>query len=134
MENDILKGAKVLWVEDDKFLRNMIDQRLAPTGADLVSVTDGAKALETIKSYIPDIIMLDLLMPNVDGFEILKLVKSDESLKHIPVLVLSNLGQKEEVDRCKKLGAEDFIIKATIGLDDIIPRIRAVLAKTKAHQ
>ncbi len=134
MENDILKGAKVLWVEDDKFLRNMIDQRLAPTGADLVSVTDGAKALETIKSYIPDIIMLDLLMPNVDGFEILKLVKSDESLKHIPVLVLSNLGQKEEVERCKKLGAEDFIIKATIGLDDIIPRIRAVLAKTKAHQ
>lgn len=134
MENDILKGAKVLWVEDDKFLRNMIDQRLAPTGADLVSVTDGAKALETIKSYIPDIIMLDLLMPNVDGFEILKLVKSDASLKHIPVLVLSNLGQKEEVERCKKLGAEDFIIKATIGLDDIIPRIRAVLAKTKPQQ
>ncbi|HRH22977.1 MAG TPA: response regulator [Candidatus Paceibacterota bacterium] len=134
MENDILKGAKVLWVEDDKFLRNMIDQRLAPTGADLVSVTDGAKALETIKSYIPDIIMLDLLMPNVDGFEILKLVKSDDSVKHIPVLVLSNLGQKEEVERCKKLGAEDFIIKATIGLDDIIPRIRAVLAKTKTHQ
>ena len=134
MENDILKGAKVLWVEDDKFLRNMIDQRLAPTGADLVSVTDGAKALETIKSYIPDIIMLDLLMPNVDGFEILKLMKSDDSVKHIPVLVLSNLGQKEEVERCKKLGAEDFIIKATIGLDDIIPRIRAVLAKTKTHQ
>jgi two-component system phosphate regulon response regulator PhoB/two-component system alkaline phosphatase synthesis response regulator PhoP len=134
MENDILKGAKVLWVEDDKFLRNMIDQRLAPTGADLVSVTDGAKALETIKSYIPDIIMLDLLMPNVDGFEILKLVKSDDSVKHIPVLVLSNLGQKEEVERCKKLGAEDFIIKATIGLDDIIPRIRAVLAKTKPQQ
>ena len=134
MENDILKGAKVLWVEDDKFLRNMIDQRLAPTGADLVSVTDGAKALETIKSYIPDIIMLDLLMPNVDGFEILKLVKSDASLKHIPVLVLSNLGQKEEVESCKKLGAEDFIIKATIGLDDIIPRIRAVLAKTKPQQ
>lgn len=124
----------MLWVEDDKFLRNMIDQRLAPTGADLVSVTDGAKALETIKSYIPDIIMLDLLMPNVDGFEILKLVKSDDSVKHIPVLVLSNLGQKEEVERCKKLGAEDFIIKATIGLDDIIPRIRAVLAKTKTHQ
>lgn len=133
MENDILKGAKVLWVEDDKFLRNMIDQRLAPTGADLVSVTDGAKALETIKSYIPDIIMLDLLMPNVDGFEILKLVKSDDAVKHIPVLVLSNLGQKEEVERCKKLGAEDFIIKATIGLDDIIPRIRTVLAKTKAQ-
>ncbi len=124
----------MLWVEDDKFLRNMIDQRLAPTGADLVSVTDGAKALETIKSYIPDIIMLDLLMPNVDGFEILKLMKSDDSVKHIPVLVLSNLGQKEEVERCKKLGAEDFIIKATIGLDDIIPRIRAVLAKTKTHQ
>lgn len=131
MENDILKGAKVLWVEDDKFLRNMIDQRLVPTGADLVSVTDGAKALETIKSYIPDIIMLDLLMPNVDGFEILKLVKSDTAIKHIPVLVLSNLGQKEEIERCKKLGAEDFIIKATIGLDDIIPRIRAVLEKTK---
>jgi PleD family two-component response regulator len=131
MENDILKGSKIVWVEDDKFLCGMIIQRLTPTGAELTNVIDGAKAMDVIKATMPDIVMLDLLMPNVDGFEILKLVKADESTKHIPVLVLSNLGQKEEVEKCKNLGAEDFIIKATIGLDDIIPRIRTVLAKTK---
>ena len=74
-------------------------------------------------------VVLDLLMPNVDGFEILRKIKSNEDTKHIPVIVLSNLGQKSEVDRAKELGAEKFIIKATVGLDQIVPEIVHALKK-----
>lgn len=131
MNEGIFNNVKIVWVEDDKFLSGMIAQRLAPTGAKLVNVADGANAIEVIKTEKPDMVVLDLLMPNVDGFTILEKIKADESTKMIPVVVLSNLGQKEEIEKCKNLGAEEFIVKASIGLDEIIPRLHASLLKSK---
>lgn len=131
MNEGIFKDIKIVWVEDDKFLSGMIASRLGPTGAALVNVADGANAVDVIKQEKPDMVVLDLLMPNVDGFTILQRVKSEDSIKSIPVIVLSNLGQKEEIERCKKLGAEEFIVKASIGLDEIIPRIYASLLKSR---
>ncbi len=124
-----LSGKKIVWVEDDKFLVSLISKRMAETGATLVQVTDGMRAFPTIKAEMPDIVILDLLMVNLDGFEILRQLKEDPSTKPIPVLVLSNLGQKEEMDRAKDLGAVKFVVKASIGLDGIIPEIEKVLAK-----
>ena len=94
-----LSGVTVVWVEDDKFLSNMVGKRMTETGATLVQVTDGAKAFDSVKQSKPHIVVLDLLMPNVDGFEILKQMRSDVETKDVPVIVLSNLSQKEFPDQ-----------------------------------
>jgi CheY-like chemotaxis protein len=101
----------------------MISKRVEETGATLIQVTDGARAFEVVKKEMPNIVLLDLLMPNVDGFDILKSVKGNFDTKDIPVIVLSNLGQEEEIERAKELGAAKFLVKAKLGLDEIIPEI-----------
>jgi len=126
----ILKGIKIVWIEDDRFLSDMIARRVADTGALLVPVTDGAKAFEAVKTNKPDVIMLDLMIPNVSGFEILRLVKADPEIKMIPVIVLSNLSQQAEIDKVKALGAEKFMVKAVVGLDEILPEIAKVVHRS----
>lgn len=129
MDKKSLAGVKIVWIEDDKFLANMVGKRMTETGAELTQVVDGSKAFDTVKAVQPSVVVLDLLMPNVDGFEILRQIKADASTKDIPVIVLSNLGQKIEVDRATALGATKFIIKATVGLDQIVPEIVRALKK-----
>jgi PleD family two-component response regulator len=129
--NNNLDGIKIVWVEDDMFLVGLIQKRMEGTNAQLVQVTDGGKAFQTIKESMPHIVILDLLMPNVDGFEILRQLKSDEATKTIPVLVLSNLGQSSEIDKAKDLGALKFVVKASIGLDSIIPEIEKIVKERK---
>jgi CheY-like chemotaxis protein len=124
-----LSGVKIVWVEDDKFLVNMIQKRLAPTGAQLIQVTDGALAFDAVKQERPQIVLLDLLMPNVDGLEVLKQIKADPETKSIPVLILSNLGQDKEIGQAKQLGAAKFLIKAKLGLDEILPEIAKAIGK-----
>ena len=123
MNENNLNGIKIVWVEDDKFLVSLIQKRMEGTSAQLIQVTDGAVAYEKVKEVKPNVVVLDLLMPNVDGFEILRKIKADPDTKAIPVLVLSNLGQKEEIEKAHDLGATKFVVKATIGLDGIIPEI-----------
>jgi two-component system phosphate regulon response regulator PhoB/two-component system alkaline phosphatase synthesis response regulator PhoP len=127
MSETNLKGIKIVWVEDDKFLISLIQKRVLVTGAELIQVTDGARAFDTIKQSRPNVVVLDLLMPNLDGFEILGKLKADSDLKHIPVLVLSNLGQKQEIEKAHELGAAKFVVKASIGLDGIIPEIEKMV-------
>ncbi|MBI5133877.1 MAG: response regulator [Candidatus Taylorbacteria bacterium] len=129
MKENNLNGAKIVWVEDDKFLVSLIEKRMSETGAKLVQVTDGAKAVDAVKAEKPDIVILDLLMPNLDGLEILKRLKENAETRHIPVLVLSNLGQEKEIQRAKELGAAKFIVKAAVGLDEIVPEIEKIAAK-----
>lgn len=125
-----MNGLKIVWVEDDKFLVSLIQKRMEGTNAELIQVTDGAFAYDKVKEVRPNIVVLDLLMPNIDGFEILKRIKADPEIKDTPVLVLSNLGQKEEIEKAHDLGATKFVVKATIGLDGIIPEIEQ-MAKAK---
>lgn len=129
MKENNLKGAKIVWVEDDKFLVSLIEKRMKDTGAALIQVTDGAKAVDTVKAEKPNAVILDLLMPNVDGLEILKRLKENTETKHVPVLVLSNLGQDKEIQRAKELGAAKFIVKASVGLDEIVPEIEKIVKK-----
>lgn len=127
MNEQNLNGVKIVWIEDDKFLVSLIRKRMEGTSAELIQVTDGAKAFDAVKEAKPHVVVLDLLMPNMDGFEILKQLKSEPETKAIPVLVLSNLGQKQEIDQAKELGAAKFVVKATIGLDEIIPEIEQIV-------
>lgn len=122
-------GAKVLIVEDDKFLRDLIVQKLKREGFAIFEAVDGEEGLKIAKEKHPDIILLDLILPGLDGFEVLRRIKSDDSTASIPVIVLSNLGQKEDMDRAMAGGAEDFMVKAHFTPGEIIVKVKSVLKK-----
>lgn len=114
---------KVLVVEDDTFLLKAYKAKLTKAGFELQVATNGEEALNVLKTFLPDVILLDLVMPKLDGFETLERIKKDEKLKSIPVIVASNLGQKEDIDRGMKLGANDYIVKSNVELDELIKKI-----------
>lgn len=122
-----LAGKKLMWVEDDKFLSDIIARKLAGEKCKLVHTVEGEEALRIVEAENPDIIMLDILLPGIDGFEILTRLKQNPKVKNIPVILLSNLGQQSDIDRGKSLGAERFLIKATVTLDEIVDEIKDVI-------
>ena len=124
-------ALKILVVEDDKFLRELITQKLAREGYDVVGAVDGEDGVVKAKENKPDIILLDLILPGIDGFEVLAKIKEDEELSSTPVIILSNLGQRDDVDRGIKLGATDFLIKAHFTPSEIIEKIEAVMKDKK---
>ena len=125
----ILEGKKIMWIEDDKFLNDIISRKLSGGGSVLMHAESGEEAFVKIEEDAPDIILLDILLPGIDGFEILKRLKANPKSLNIPVIILSNLGQKADVERGKELGANKFLIKATVTLDEIISEIAQVLSK-----
>jgi len=119
---------KILIVEDDKFLRDLLSARLRKEeDLEVFVAEDGEEGLRKIKEEKPDLVLLDLIMPGIDGFEVLKKVKEDEEIKNIKIIVLSNLGQEEEIKKALDLGAEDYLIKAHFTLEEILSKIRSHL-------
>ncbi|HEV7454491.1 MAG TPA: response regulator [Candidatus Saccharimonadales bacterium] len=121
-------GYQVLVVEDDNFLRTVYATKLTKAGFTIEIATDGIEALELLKTFIPDIILLDLIMPRKDGFSTLEDIKKQENLRNIPVIITSNLGQQEEIDRVMAMGATDFITKSNLSLNDLIDKINETVA------
>ena len=118
----------VLIIEDDKFLRTLLGQRLKSEGMVVVEAENGQEGLVKMKSDPrPHIVLLDLLLPIVDGFEVLKSMQNDSDLKRIPVVVLSNLGQEEDIRKAKNLGAKDYMVKAYVTPGEIVEKIRTIL-------
>ncbi len=117
----------ILIVEDDEFLRELIIRKLTEEGFKVSQAIDGEEGIKKIKEEKPDLVLLDLILPGIDGFEVLAKVKEDSSLISIPVIILSNLGQKEDVEKGLKLGAVDYLIKAHFTPGEIIDKIKAVL-------
>lgn len=120
---------KILIVEDDGFLASIYAQKLEVEGFDVVFATNGEDGLKLAEKDRPDLILLDLLMPKMDGFEFLEKAKADAGLKAIPVLVLTNLGQREDVERCLKLGAAGYVIKAHSLPQETVKRVKEILEK-----
>jgi len=120
-------GYKVLVVEDDKFLRELIGQKLTKENFQVIEAIDGEEGLKKIELERPHIILLDLIMPGIDGFEVLRRVKQIPDLSDIPVVILSNLGQRDDVEKGIKLGAKDFLIKAHFTPKEIIEKIKKIL-------
>src|SRR3989338_5303774 len=98
---------KILIVEDDKFLRELIGRKLVGEGYDICEAVDGEEGVKVAKSEKPALVLMDLILPGIDGFEALGRIKKDPGTSAIPVIVLSNLGQKEDIERGLKLGATD---------------------------
>ena len=121
------KKHKVLIIEDDEFLRSLTAKRLEKEGYTVEVGVDGESGVAVAESKKPDLILLDLLLPGLDGFEVLKRVRANDALKETPVIIFSNLGQKEDIERAKGLGANDFLIKANFTLDDVVGKIKSFL-------
>ena len=104
--------TKVLLVEDDKMIIDMYTLKLTQEGMDVSQAENGKDGLALAKKIIPDIILLDIILPQMDGFTVLKELKADDSTKDIPVVLLTNLGQDGDVKKGLELGANDYLIKA----------------------
>ncbi len=120
--------TKILIIEDDKFLRELIVQKLEKEGYEVLVGVDGEDGLKKIKEGKPALILLDLILPGIDGFEVLQKAKENPETQNIPILVLSNLGQQESIDRGLKLGAVDFLVKAQTTPGEIVEKIKTLLA------
>ena len=118
---------KVLVAEDDKLLNQLLSREVKNAGYTVLSAFDGDEALAMAGVNHPDIILLDLIMPVKTGFEVLDELKKNEKLKNIPVIVLSNLGQGEDMETATRLGAKGFLVKADSSTSTIIAKMEEVL-------
>lgn len=119
----------ILIIEDDDFFRELIRKKLASKDFNFLEAVNGEAGIEIMKEKKPDLVLLDLLLPNMDGFEVVAQIKSDTGIASIPIIVLSNLGQKEDIDRALKLGASDYLIKSQFDIDQVIEKITTILEK-----
>lgn len=120
-------AKKILIVEDDKFLRELIARKLKESDFDVLEAIDGEEGLRKTKEEKPELILLDLILPGIDGFEVLSRIKEDPNTKPIPVIILSNLGQREDVEKGLKIGAVDYLIKAHFTPSEIIEKVKNAL-------
>jgi DNA-binding response OmpR family regulator len=120
---------KILFIEDESALQKTFRDILEKEGYQMISALDGESGLRLAKSEKPDLILLDLILPRKDGFEVLKELKSDESTKEIPVIVLTNLEDIESVERAIELGATTYLVKAQYTLEEVIQKVKKALEK-----
>jgi len=119
---------KILLIEDDKILVRVYANKLKKAGYSVLFQENGKEALERAKKEKPDLIILDLVMPEKDGFETLEDIKTDEKTKKIPVLIISNLGQEADQEETKKLGAVKHLVKANVSFKEIQKEIDKLLS------
>ena len=120
-------AKKVLLVEDDPFLIDIYTTKLKEAGFSVEVATDGKEVVKRAKEILPSLIILDIVLPQIDGWEILKKIKEEKNLKPIPVIILSNLGQKNEVEKGMKLGAARYLIKAHFTPSQVVEEIKQTL-------
>ena len=126
---DMQENSKifVLVIEDDKFLRELLVRKLSGEGFDVQNAIDSEAAFTILADRTPNVILCDLILPGVDGFEILKRIKETPKTANVPVVILSNLGQKEDLEKAMTLGAKDFMVKANFTLDEIVTKVRSIV-------
>jgi DNA-binding response OmpR family regulator len=119
----------VVIIEDDAMISSMYKTKLDASGFEVMISDNGADGLELVKKEKPDIILLDIILPQLDGFSVLEAIKADEKTKKIPVLILTNLGTEEDIDKGKKLGALDYIVKANLTPAEVIDKVNQYIDK-----
>lgn len=119
----------ILIVEDDEVLLRALYVLFHENEYTIATATDGDTALKMTQRIKPNVILLDLLLPKMDGFNVLKNIKSDPALKNIPVIILSNLGDEPDIEKAKNLGADDYFIKSSTKLDNLADKINNILTK-----
>ncbi|MFH1509959.1 MAG: response regulator [Candidatus Nealsonbacteria bacterium] len=115
---------KIILVEDDPFLIDIYGTKLKESGFELEIISNGSEVISKVKEIKPDIVILDIVLPQMDGWEILKCLRAEESLKYLKIIILSNLGQREEVDKGIALGATGYLIKAHFTPSEVVEEIK----------
>ena len=124
-----MEGKVILLVDDDLTLREMYEERLKAEGFDIIQASNGEEAMAKAKESKPNIILLDIMMPKINGFDVLKEIKGDPELKDIPVIILTALIQDVDKLQGKKLGAADYIVKSETMPGEVIQKIHAAMGQ-----
>ena len=120
---------KILIIEDEATLLKALTEFLITEGLEIISAMDGEKGLEMAKKELPDLILLDIILPKKDGYEVLDEVKKDEKTKNIPVILLTNLESPEDIDKAFEKGASTYLVKSNYKLEEIVKKIKETLEK-----
>jgi DNA-binding response OmpR family regulator len=123
----VTAGRRVLLADDDRYLRRAAEARLRQQGFTVLTAADGEEALQVALAERPDLILLDLIMPKVQGFEVLRALKQAEATAAIPVIILSNLGQEADRAQCLESGAVAYFVKANLSLQELVRTVQATL-------
>lgn len=121
---------RILLAEDDRFLRKAAETALKRQGFSVLAAVDGDEALRMARTEAPDLILLDLIMPKLQGFEVLRALKADTATATIPIIILSNLGQDSDVKQAMEAGAAGYFVKANLSLQDLVKRVDEALGGT----
>ena len=122
-------AKKILIIEDDKLLANLLTKKLEKEGYEVFTSSQGDKGLIEAKKIKPDLILLDIIMPAMDGFEVMEELKKDEELVKIPIIIVSNSGQPVEISKARELGARDWLIKAEFDPQEVVDKVIKQIGK-----
>ena len=122
-------NMKVLVIEDDNFLVNAYRIKFGELGYETKIAKDGIEALEILKTWEPEIVVLDIVMPNMDGYEFLEKMRAMDKYKKTPVLIASNLGQPEDMTRARALGADNYVVKGNLSLAELVTKLEELIPK-----
>jgi DNA-binding response OmpR family regulator len=120
--------TKVLLVEDDKFLLKILQMKFGAEGFDVRVAGDGEEALQQLAADPPALVVLDLILPKFNGFEVLAALRSNPLVQHVPVVVLSNLGQDEDIQRAHSLGAIAYLVKSSMSIFEVVQKVKDAYA------
>ncbi len=126
MEN-VENKKKLLIIEDDVFIRDIYQIKFEQEGFEVVMAENGVVALEKMETFLPDAILLDIIMPYMDGMEVLQKIKNNQNLKDIPIIMLTNISEKEKVEKAVEEGANDYLIKSHFTPSEVVAKVRTLL-------
>ena len=121
-------NKKILFIEDESTLQKTVDEFLENKGYEIKGATDGQLGVKMAKKFQPDLILLDLILPKMNGFEVIKTLKKDKETRNIPIIVLTNLEGSEDVEKAISLGAKTYLVKANYELSEIAEKIKKSLS------
>ena len=117
----------ILIIEDDNFLQGLEATKLKKEGYNVLTASNSVEAFKVTEGTKPDLILLDLLLPDVDGFMILEKIRQNKAMESLPVIVFSNLSEEKDVARATKLGASEFMVKSNFTLDEITKKVKEMI-------
>ena len=121
----------ILLVEDEPLLANLLKQRLEKDGMTVLLGRDGEEALNILRDHKPDLIILDIILPKVSGFELMEKLKNDPSFQKAPIVVVSNLGQESDIEKGQTLGAVGYFVKAKVSIEELVGHVKEFLTAGK---
>lgn len=123
-----MEKKKILIVEDDMVLQKTLGEFLVSEGFETIVASDGEEAIEVLNKEVPDLILLDIILPKKDGYEVVKEVRANERMNNIPIILLTNLGSAQDVEKALELGATTYLVKADYTLEEVVIKIKDTLS------